>query len=600
MKKLIHEIHRRSLWQVLGIYLVGSWVALQVVDVLVDNFGLPDWFPAFALALLVIGLPVVLATAFVQEGRAHREPAPEPPAPDEPASSVAPEAGTPVRPARPGLFTWRNAIAGGVGAFASWGAVAAGWLLVGGHGGAGAGAAADLRSIAVLPFASVRTDEESQAFASGIHDDLLTQLSKIDSLKVISRTSVMQYAGTTKTMRQIGEELGVAAVLEGGVQRSGDRVRLNVQLIEAATDQHLWAETYDEELTAANVFAIQSDLSREIAAALRATLTPQVEQRLTARPTESLEAYDLYTRARFVLASRGNTRSGVELAMDLLEQAVAADPEFASAHVELANAHYLLWNLGYVAEEEALPRARAAVETALALDPDLGEAHGALGALLRVELRSEEAERELVRALELDPGSAVVHLRYSSLLLDLGRPEEALQQARRAVELDPLSGAVRRALVARLAWTGAYEDALAEAEKLLDLDPGDADAFYYTGLSQVQMGNHAQAIEAFGTAVQMNPADPYYPAGLAWAYARAGDRAKALENLEKAEAMGVPLKESALVYAALGDLDRAYEYLDRAYVTEPGTLGGFAVDPTAEPLKDDPRWDELMRKLGGG
>jgi TolB-like protein/Tfp pilus assembly protein PilF len=596
MKKLIHEIHRRSLWQILGIYLVGSWIALQVVDVLVNNFELPEWFPAFALGLLVVGLPIVLATAFVQEGVAPREPVPQTP------MKEAAEGVPGLRPTRRGILTWRNAILGGVGAFALWGIVAAGWLLLGGRAGAEADSASlsDLRSIAILPFSSVHTDEESAAFTSGIHDDLLTQLTKIDSLKVISRTSVMQYAGSTKTIRQIGEELGVAAVLEGGVQRSGDRVRVNVQLIEAKTDQHLWAETYDEELTAANVFAIQSDLSRKIASALRATLTPQVEERLTARPTESLEAYDLYTRARYVIASRGNTRSGVEAAMDLLQQAIAADSLFAPAHVELANAYFNLWNLGYAEEEEALPPARAAVETALALDPDLGEAHGALGALLRVERRRTEAEQELTRALELDPGSAVVHSRYSSLLLELGRPEEALREARRAVELDPLSGAARRALVARLAWTEAHDEAIAEAGKLLELDPGDADAFYYTGLSYVQMGEHDQAIEAFARAVELNPADPYYPAGLAWAHASAGDRQKALEHLKQAEALGVPLKESALVYGALGDFDRAFEYLDRAYETEPGSLGGFGVDPTADPLKADPRWDELMRKLGVG
>ena len=194
MKNLIHEIHRRSLWQVLGIYVVGSWIALQVVDVLANNFSLPEWFPAFALGLLVIGLPIVLATAFVQEGVGSRVAAP-------PQADEAPSEVSTSKPG--GMFTWRNAMAGGVSAFALLGIVAAGWILFGpGLGGAAApreAEAADLRSIAALPFSTVHTDEESLAFVAGIHDDLLTQLSKIDSLKVISRTSVMQYDGTTKT-----------------------------------------------------------------------------------------------------------------------------------------------------------------------------------------------------------------------------------------------------------------------------------------------------------------------------------------------------------------------------------------------------------------
>ena len=605
MKKLIQEIHRRSLWQVLGIYAVGAWVALQVVDVLAQNFGLPEWFPAFALALLVIGLPIVLATAFVQVGGRGPEPS------DGEVVQAGPDASSVSPPARGSSggtpFTWKNAILGGVGAFALWGVVAAGWMLFGpgaGSSDSGPGSvpsafntARDLRSVAVLPFATRTTSEEDEYFAEGMHDDLLTQLAKIDSLKVISRTSVMEYKGVNRNIGEIADELGVATVVEGGVQRSGDRVRVNVQLIDASTDQHLWAETYDEELTAANVFAIQSDLAKKIALALQATLTPEVAERIEERPTESLEAYDLYVRGRFILDNRGSTRDGVEDAAGLYRDAIAADTSYALAYAGLANAYLQLFNLGYLSEDEALPQAREALERSLELNPDLAEGRLLRAQLLRLELRPGESNREVLRVLALNPGSAQAHAQYSAILLDLGRPVESVLEARRAVQLDPLSVGLRRTLVARLAWVRDYDGTIEESRKLLELEPNEADAHYYAGMAHTIKGESESAIESFSNAIELNPDDPYYPAGLAWAYARAGNREKALEYLGQAEAAGVPLKEVGLVYGALGDLDLAFEYLERGYETEPGTLAGVGADPSADPLRGDPRWQALMDRM---
>ena len=330
LQQLIHEIHRRSLWQVLGIYLVGSWLVLQAVDTLAGALNLPDWAPPFALFLLIIGFPIVLATAFVQE---------------RPAASEALDAET-AEPIEPGvhhkLLTWRNAILGGIGAFALWGAVAAGWLFlgpgVGTRGAASEASPTDLRSIAVLPLANRSALEEDAFFVDGIHDDILTHLSKIDGLKVIARTSVMQYRESPPPIREIAEELDVATVLEGGVQRAGERVRVNVQLIDARTEAHLWAETYDEELTAANIFSIQSDIARKIAAALQATLVPEVEELIEAPPTENLEAYDLYTRGRFIF-NAASTTAGMEEAAEFFQQAIEVDPGYAPAYVGLVQTY---------------------------------------------------------------------------------------------------------------------------------------------------------------------------------------------------------------------------------------------------------------------
>ncbi len=586
MTRLIEEFKRRSIWQALGIYAVGAWVALQIVDVLAQNFGLPEWFPAFALALLVIGLPIVLATAVAQRAGS-------------PVAASLDEAPTTASSGGP-LLTWRNAILGGVGAFALWGVVAAGWMLLGPEVATGTAAAEstrDLRSVAVLPFATRSSSEEDEYFVEGMHDDLLTQLAKIDSLKVISRTSVMEYKDISRNIRQIADELGVATIVEGGVQRAGDRVRVNVQLIDALTDEHLWAETYDEELTAANVFAIQGDLARKIAEALRATLTPDVEERITQQPTESLEAYDLYIRGRYIMDDRGATREGVESASELYRQATVADPDYALAYSGLGQTYLDLFNLAYLAEDEALPQARAAIERALELDPDLAVARVQRARVLLLELKPSEAEQELKRVLDLNPGSADAHALISSVLLNLGRPDEAVLEARHAVQLDPLSARHRRSLLSRLSWTRDFEGTIAESQKLLELDPTEADAHYYAGMAYTIIGELESGIRSFEQAIELNPDDPYYPAGIAWTHAKAGNTEASLEYLRQAETAGVPLKEIGLVHGTLGDLDRAFDYLVRGFAAQPGTLAGIGEDPSADPLKADPRWEQLMEKV---
>ena len=456
-------------------------------------------------------------------------------------------------------------------------------------------------SIAVLPF-EIRAregDEDAIIFSEGMHDDVLTQLSKIESLKVISRTTMARYANTDLSIPEIAGELGVATVLEGGIQRSGARVRVNVQLIKAATDEHLWAETYDEELSAANIFAIQSDLARKIAVALRATLTPEAEARIEARPTESLAAFDLYTRARYILAGPlGNSREGLVEAQDLLEQAIEADSAYAQAWSLLSATHFGLWYRAHVPVEEALPAAWAAVDRALELDPDLSEAHARRGRLLQVDFKYDEAEAEFVRALELNPGSSRALGSYSNLLADLGRFDEAVQAARRAVELDPLSTDLRVGLANRLSWARNWPEVVAQSRKVIEMEPDNPMGYYHLGLGQAMLGEHAEAIAAYGDARTLDPSDAYATAALAWAYAHAGMRDSALAVLADVPAQGVMLKEIAIVYGELGDLDTAYGYLDRVTAVDPGIVGELRNDPTADALRADPRWDRLLSRVG--
>jgi TolB-like protein/Flp pilus assembly protein TadD len=589
--------HKNSLWKVLGLYAAGSWVVLQVVDVLAQNAGLPDWVFTLALILLIIGLPVVGATAYLH-GMGGR------PAD---SGSVEPDSPAAVTGSRQ-FFTWKNAIGGGVAAMALWGILVTGWLFFGpsatrgAAAGGDAAAGPDLRSVAVLPFTTRARegDEDAVIFADGMHDDVLTQLSKIDSLKVISRTSVMQYAATTKPIPEIARELGVATILEGGIQRSGDRVRVNVQLIEASSDKHLWAETYDEELTAANVFAIQSDLAKKIARALKTTLTPETEARINTRPTESLEAYDLYSRGQYVYwGVRGNSTEGMLEALDLYEQAIAADSNYAAAWVGVADVYQNLGPRGIHPMEEAHRIAWDAVDRALVLDPNLAEAHSRRGLLLWIDRGlPEEAEQALLRALELKPSSAVMHVRYGNLLNQLGREDEAVEQTRRAIALDPMDVRWRLALADRLFYVGGYEESLAEARRVIEMEPKAAVAHYNAGYAYAMLDRESEAVDAFRTAHDLEPAEAEYATALAWAWARTGQRDSAVAALKDVPEEGQNLKEIAIVYGELGDLDTAFEYVDRLVDEAPQVMRQFASDPTADPLKADPRYQRALARAG--
>ncbi|MDP2470840.1 MAG: tetratricopeptide repeat protein [Candidatus Palauibacterales bacterium] len=596
-QRFFAELKRRHVFRVMAVYGIVGFVLIQLVDLAVPAFLLPDWTYRLVALFLLLGFPVAIVLAWALE--------------------MTPEGVRRTTAASPGELTeiisapaskrWPA----GVLALLGMTALLAGAWYVGRRSapaatdrqatGSQVAEAPGAASVAVLPF-EIRAkegDEDAVIFSEGMHDDVLTQLSKIESLKVISRTTMARYAHTDLSIPQIASQLGVATVLEGGIQRSGARVRVNVQLIKAATDEHLWAETYDEELSAANIFAIQSDLARKIAGALQAALTPETEARLEVRPTESLAAFDLYARARHILGgARGNAREGLLEAQGLLEQAIEADSTYAQAWYLLATAHFELWYRAHAPAEEALPEAWEAVDRALALDPDLAEAHARRGRLLMVDLRYEEAEAEYVRALELNPSSAEALGGYSNLLADLSRYDEAVAAARRAVELDPLSPGRRVGLANRLAWARQWPEVVAESRKMIEMEPENTMGYYHLGLGQAMLGQQTEAIAAYREACALDPSDAYLPAALAWAYAHAGMADSALAVLEAVPAQGPMLKEIAIVYGELGDLDTAYEYLDRVAAEDPGILGELRSDPTADSLRADPRWKPLLGKVG--
>ena len=596
IRALIREVHRRSLWQVLAIYLFGSWAIIQVVDGLADMMNLPEWAPSLALFLLIVGLPIVLATAFVQEGVGGRgiENA-EAADPTESSRSVAvSNAGTHRR-----LLTWRNAILGGAAAGLVWSGIAVGYLLFGrdtAPASVAEKAGSEMRSVAVLPFASRSAVAEDTFFAQGIHDDILSQLAKVEALTVISRTSVMQYAGTKKPIREIASELGVATVLEGGVQRAGSRVRINAQLIDAKTDAHLWAETYDKALTTENIFAIQSEIALAIARALEARLTPAEQARVGSRPTKSLAAYDLFNEARYL--EGGGTLEMQSRAIDVYREATRLDPEFAAAYAGLAKANLRRTNMLAVSKDEAVAAAKPAIERALALDPNLADAHIARGILLELEFDFDAAEQAYRRAIELNPGSAEAHSVLGRMYLVRSRIDEARRELQRAAELDPLNLTVRIRLSYTELFGRRYELAVAQARRALQLDPQSSLGHYYLGYALTLQDKHEEAIAAANHARQLEPENLTLLIMLGFVHARAGHRTQAIEIAADVERRGGSLKEIALVYAHLGEVDRAFDYLERAYAREPIELANLEADPAADPLRADPRFDALLRKAG--
>lgn len=608
--RIVREIHRRSLWQVLGIYLVASWIVFEVVQTLTEGLGLPDWLPAFAFVLLLIGLPVVLATAFVQEGVGD--------------ASVLGSGGGEVRPPSPGrepgeegrthghgaltsLLTWRNAVFGGVVAFALWGVVAAVWVALGGTavGGTAVDETANMdsavtsdRSIAVLPFQNLSGDQEAEAFASGLHDDLLTRLSKVRELDVISWTSVSRYRDTPKSLPEIANELGVAWVLEGGVQRAGERVRVNAQLIDPRTDRHVWADTYNRELNVDNIFEIQSDVVHRIAAALRVEISPQEERLVAAGSPRSLEAYDLYQRGR--LSLKGRSPEGIGQAIDYFSLVVERDSSYALAYSGLSDALSLGWFYGYDVGERPLERALSMARRAVDLDPDLAEGHASLGWALTCAQDGLAAEAAFQRALELDPGSPDARHWYGTLLQVLGRPDEALTLLEPSLKLDPLAPAVHASTgVSHMALDDTVA-ALRQWRRTVDLEPDYALGRLYLARILAFAGDPQGSIRETERARTgfSEKGDSIFGglASLAAAHALAGQADSARAYLARAEREGNEPLHIGVAYATLGDPDRAFEWLGRSR-WERLSPRWLRYHPALDPLRSDSRFAATLADM---
>jgi len=522
----IDELKRRNVIKVAIAYAVVAWVIAQVTELALDSFAAPDWAMKTVLFLLVIGFPLALFLSWAFELT-----------PDgvrrDPESDIIPATTAP-----------------------------------------------DSKSIAVLPFENLSRDSDNDPFAAGVHDDVVTQISRIGSIKTISRTSVMQYRETTKTIPQIAAELGVATILEGGIHKAGDRVHVNVQLIDAATDHHLWAGTYDRQLTAENIFAIQEEIATSVAEALHATLSPEQKNRLATVPTKNMAALEEYFAGRENVATR--TVRTLEKAATHFERAIGFDPEFALAYVGLSDAVVLQNVYGNLPETEVFARVGPLLDKALALDENLGEAHTSLGGLKYHAKNYDDAEAEFKLALELNPNYATTYHWYGTLLIDgFDRVMESFAMMSKAAELDPFSCSININLGIVHDVLGDFDAALRQYHRVVELDPEYAIVYPHIGFIYWQAhGDLVTALPWFMKGIEFSTASPNYPAYLGLLFLDLGDDIQADHWMEKAMELGPsayrPNIANALFALHRGDYQSIAPYAAKAMELNPNVWWGWA------------------------
>src|SRR5437868_8273380 len=456
------------------------------------------------------------------------------------------------------------------------------------------------KSIAVLPFENLSEDKANAYFADGIQDEILTRLSKIADLKVISRTSTQHYKSAPENLPEIARQLGVAHILEGSVQKSGDAVRVNVQLIKAANDSHLWADTFDRKLT--DIFLVESEVAKAIADTLKAKLTGAEEQLIAARPTSDLTAYELYLKGRVLWGKRGG--DNIRQAIGFYEQAIVRDPNYAPAYAALAEAYVILPIYTDASAREAYAKAKAAALKALQLDDKLAEAHNALAMVLFLYLDIAGSIPEFQRAIALNPNYATAHHWYGfNPLATLGRFDEAIAESKRAVELDPLSPVINSDLGSNLMVARRYDEAIAQLRKTLEIDPTFSLAHGALGEALQFKGDLPGAIAEYTKAQELG-ADPRIRVLMAAAKAQSGDKdaaARMLAELEEASRnREIPGAQRAVLYTSLGNRAEAIRCLEQSVADhDTQDVAWIKVYPTWDPLRGDPRFEALVQKVVG-
>jgi TolB-like protein/Tfp pilus assembly protein PilF len=447
--------------------------------------------------------------------------------------------------------------------------------------------------------ANLSGDPEQDYFVDGMTDALRQRLEGISSLRVISRTSSMHYRGSAKPLPDIARELKVDAIVEGSVLRSGDRVRISVELIQAGMDRHLWSNSYERDLR--DVFALQAGVARMIADEIRVTLTPPERARLGQVHVSNPDAYQAYSKGRFFWNKR--TEEDLMKAIGFFQQAVDKDPDYALAYDGLADCWLPLGWYGYLSPSATFPHAKVAVTRALSLDDSLAEAHTSLAFVsLYYDRDWTKAEREFRRAIDLNPNYANGHHWYAEFLSLVGRHKEAIAESERACELDPLSNIINTWLGSRYFFARQYDKAIEEYRNVVEMDPNFVPVHLVLGQAYEQKGMLQEAIAEFERAVTLAGGSSVYAASLAHAFGVAGRRAEALKVLEDlrkmAESRFVSSYDLALAHLGLGESTKAFELLNAAVQERSPRVAFLGVEPRFDGLRADPRFRELLRSVG--
>jgi len=427
---------------------------------------------------------------------------------------------------------------------------------------------------------------------------LINRLASVKALRVISRTSVMQYKAVRKPLPEIARALNVAAILEGSVLRAGNRVRITVQLVDGRSDVHLWARSFERNLD--DVLSMQAEVAEAVVVAVGLQLTAGEKAKLLPAHTDVPAAHDAYLQGRYRWNTR--TRRGLNESIAYYRQAIAADPKFAPAYVGIADSYAIMMSVGWLTRDEGYPVIKRAATAAVQIDPDLAEGHQMLAEVREEEWDWAGAEREYIRAIELNTGLARAHQWYALLLIALNRPQDAIGEIKRAIALDPL-GVRLYATESRIFYLARqFDQAFVPLQPLEAMNVQPVLQHLYTGIAYFGQRRYDRAITELQTVVQMEPDTPDSLAYLASAYALAGRKSDALETFSAINRLhktkNVDPALTAMIWTSLGDRDRALHSLDEAYAAHSPIMSTLAVDPIYDPLRQDPRFTDLVRRVG--
>jgi len=585
------ELKRRNVYKVAVAYAVVAWLLIQASSIFLPAFDAPPWVMKIFIIVIIFGFPVALIFSWAFEIT---------PEGIKLESEIASNKSIARRTGRK-IVAVTIALAVVAAALFVYQVVRSRSTSTPQNTASAARTEAPTvppnKSIAVLPFDNLSRDPDNAYFCEGVQDEILTRLAKVADLKVISRTSTQHFKSSPENLPEIAKKLGVMHILEGSVQKASDQVRVNVQLINALTDAHLWADTYDRKLT--DIFAVESDIAKTIAETLQARLSGSEKSSIAKTPTVNPEAYELYLKGRFFW----NKRTGDDLrkSIEYLKQAIAKDPGYALAYAALADSYGILRFYGGASPDESIVPAAAAAKKALELDDSLAEAHASLGLIATEELELHRGVSELERAVQLNPNYATAHHWLSLALTALGQSDRSVAELKRALELDPLSMVINADLSIGYLYARRYDEAEAQARKTLEIDPRSFLAHYYLGMALQLKGRLKEAIPEFQKAVELNH-DPYSMSMLVQGYARNGQTDEARKLLarlnEMAKSAQVPEYAFALAYTSLGEKDRAIEALEHGFAGgNKSYLFLLPGDPLLDDLRGDPRFETLVQKI---
>ncbi len=581
-RNFFSELKRRNVYKVAIAYGVVAWLLLQAASILFPTFEAPPWTMKVFVALTALGFPIALIIAWAfeltPEGLKRTEFADE-----------LPKKSAPSR-------VWISVVVVA-------GSISVGLFFLGRYSATSKQSGltkVPAKSIAVLPFENLSGNPENAYFTDGIQEEILMRLAKIADLKVISRTSTARYKSSPDNLREIAKQLGVANVLEGSVQRSADQVRVNVQLINALTDAHLWAEAYDRELT--DIFAVESDIATTIAETLQVKLTGSEKAAIAKRPTANTKAYEFYLKGRFFWNKR--TPDGIKQAIVQFQQSIERDPNFALGHAGLADSYIALTFYNFAAPHESMPKAKESAIKALALDNTVAEAHASLAhVLMNYDWNWSAAEKEFKRSIELKPDYATAHEWYAiHYLTATGRLKEAVQEMKKALELEPASLVMNTFMGATLCYAGRYDEAIDQCRRTVEMDPNFAVAHWHLGLAYEQKQVFDAAIEEFQKAISLSGGSPLMKAALGHAYAKSQKKHEANKILGELDELSkqqyVSAYEVAAIYVALRNNEQAFQLLGKAYTEHSFHLVYLNVWPQFKSVSADPRFQDLVQRIG--